>query len=628
MEVAKFKDRVLKSGSVCVFVALVSAISGPVNATWDPIGPMPGPAFNDFDGFATGSAAARIIYGASSTTSLDNGAWKLSPSGPPWTGWARQNDPQNYVTIAVQPSGSGNVAVAGVVGGGIRYTLDGGTSWTNSSGAATHENFIFSYSKTSPNIVFAGMRNAPGQLLKSLDGGASWTAITSGADSTPQVGAVAVDPNNANIVYAGVDNSGGAGGVWKSVNGGNSWARKTGYPFTDVGAIAIDPRDTGIIYAGSANSGKLQRSTDGGETWQEVTSTLTNAATSMFAITINPANSRVIYAGGIKLGASIPGFSSVIASSDCGKTWNYVDDTNLSFGALRLKFDGSSRVLAASFGGGVFAKDAIAASTAAADACPVSGANTPPTANAGPNQTVDEGASVTLNGSGSADSDGTIAANAYAWTQTDSTGITATLTGANTVNPTFTAPAVTGRTVLRFSLVVTDDDGANSDADTVNVTVNNVVTGGNNRPTANAGPDQTVNEGASVTLNGSGSADNDGTIAANAYAWRQTSGPSVGSLANSSTPGFTAPAVTATTVLTFSLVVTDDDAANSTADTVNVTVDNVGDDKVPSTAKADPISDFDDGGSSGGGGAFGQILLPLMMLFSIFGLLRSRKTRV
>jgi subtilisin family serine protease len=94
--------------------------------------------------------------------------------------------------------------------------------------------------------------------------------------------------------------------------------------------------------------------------------------------------------------------------------------------------------------------------------------------------------------------------------------------------------------------------------------------GGNKPPIANAGPDQTVASGSVVTLDGSGSSDPDGTITS--YAWTQTAGPSV-TLSDPSAvkPTFTAPTVSANTVLTFRLTVTDDDGATATAQ-VNVTV--------------------------------------------------------
>lgn len=94
--------------------------------------------------------------------------------------------------------------------------------------------------------------------------------------------------------------------------------------------------------------------------------------------------------------------------------------------------------------------------------------NAAPTANAGTDQTdIEPRTTVTLDGTGSTDSDGTIAA--YAWTQT--AGTTVTLSSATAAQPTFTAPLTLAGETLTFSLVVTDDDGATSSADTVNVTV-------------------------------------------------------------------------------------------------------------------------------------------------------------
>ncbi|GAC1630333.1 MAG: hypothetical protein NVS9B10_22630 [Nevskia sp.] len=91
----------------------------------------------------------------------------------------------------------------------------------------------------------------------------------------------------------------------------------------------------------------------------------------------------------------------------------------------------------------------------------------------------------------------------------------------------------------------------------------------NQAPTANAGPSQTVVAGASVSLPGSG-ADSDGTIVS--YAWAQTAGPTVTlNNAATATASFTAPAVTASTALTFRLTVTDNQGATGSS-TVTVTV--------------------------------------------------------
>jgi len=93
----------------------------------------------------------------------------------------------------------------------------------------------------------------------------------------------------------------------------------------------------------------------------------------------------------------------------------------------------------------------------------------------------------------------------------------------------------------------------------------------NQAPVADAGPDQTVAKLAGVVLDGSGSSDPDGTIAG--YAWSQTAGPAVVlNGADTVAPTFGAPDVAAPTDLVFQLIVTDNDGATSTPDSVTITV--------------------------------------------------------
>jgi hypothetical protein len=193
----------------------------------------------------------------------------------------------------------------------------------------------------------------------------------------------------------------------------------------------------------------------------------------------------------------------------------------------------------------------------------VSNVNQAPTADAGPDQTAGEGERVTLNGSNSSDADGTIAS--YAWTQTG--GVAVSLSNRLTARPTFTAPNVGPEGAsLAFQLTVTDNEGLqDTDSCIVNVSWVNLA------PTANAGPDRTVGEGAQVVLNGSGSSDPDDGIAS--YRWSQTAGtPVTLSSPTSPTPQFTAPPVgTSGLALTFELTVTDRGGLSDT-DTVIINV--------------------------------------------------------
>jgi hypothetical protein len=200
---------------------------------------------------------------------------------------------------------------------------------------------------------------------------------------------------------------------------------------------------------------------------------------------------------------------------------------------------------------------------------PSEGGGTPtnqePTADAGPDQTLQLAAgetsiAVTLDGSGSTDSDGSIAA--CTWTGTPDP--------ADTMSPTVPLGAGTHS----FTLVVTDDDGASSGPDRVQVTVNAAP---NQTPTAAAGPDQTLELAAGqttlvVTLDGSGSADSDGSIAA--YAWTGTPDP-----ADTARPILTLGAGS----YHFTLVVTDDDGESSAPDAVQVIVTE------PVAAACDPV---------------------------------------
>jgi hypothetical protein len=191
--------------------------------------------------------------------------------------------------------------------------------------------------------------------------------------------------------------------------------------------------------------------------------------------------------------------------------------------------------------------------------------NAAPTANAGSPQTVTANTPVTLNGTASNDPDGSIAA--YAWTQTAGTGVT--LLNAGTSQPSFVAPPGAATATLTFSLVVTDNLGGTSLAATVTITV--ITPPANVAPTASAGMPQTVTAGATVTLNGTASSDSDGVITG--YVWTQISGATVTLLnASSAQPGFVAPQVTSTSILTFRLVVIDDDGAASAPSTVAITV--------------------------------------------------------
>lgn len=186
--------------------------------------------------------------------------------------------------------------------------------------------------------------------------------------------------------------------------------------------------------------------------------------------------------------------------------------------------------------------------------------NHAPVSNAGPDQSVNEGASVLLDGSASSDPDGNTIT--YSWVAP--AGITLSSTTAS--KPGFTAPDVNADTPYKFSLTVNDGQ-INSSIDEVTITVKQV----NTIPVARAGSDQSVSEGTSFTLDGSGSSDPDGD--AITYKWTAPSGITLSSTTVAK-PSFTSPEVNTNTPFIFSLVV-NDGKANSAVDQVLITVNQV-----------------------------------------------------
>jgi hypothetical protein len=173
--------------------------------------------------------------------------------------------------------------------------------------------------------------------------------------------------------------------------------------------------------------------------------------------------------------------------------------------------------------------------------------NQPPSANAGTDLSVNEATMVTMNGAGSSDPDGF--ALSYEWSQTSGTSVA--LSNPYAAQPTFLAPSVApdGET-LAFQLTVTDSGGLQA-RDSCIVNVVRIA----QPPLAEAGPDQNVNQGVSVTLDGTGSTDPNGDLLA--YSWLQTSGaPVVLDNPGSAQPRFAANTGGASNNLVFRLTVT------------------------------------------------------------------------
>ena len=190
-------------------------------------------------------------------------------------------------------------------------------------------------------------------------------------------------------------------------------------------------------------------------------------------------------------------------------------------------------------------------------------ANNPPVADAGNAQTVLEGSAVTLNGTASdLDPEDSLA---YSWSH--SSALTITLDDQNAENPEFTAPNVASDTAVEFTLTVSD--GTATVTDTVTVTITDSA---NTAPSVDAGTDQQVAEGSTVTLNGT--ATDPDTEDSLEYTWSHSSALTITlDDQNAENPEFTAPNVASDTAVEFTLTVSDGTATVS--DKVIITVTDV-----------------------------------------------------
>lgn len=130
----------------------------------------------------------------------------------------------------------------------------------------------FAIDPISPAILYAG--TASGGLWKSMNNGLNWTPITDDQPSL-SIGAIAIHPNNTNIIYVGtgemvpenIPSAYFGRGILKSTNGGNSWSVLGGslFDLAEISRIVIHPSETETIFLSASNG--LWTSEDGGSTW-------------------------------------------------------------------------------------------------------------------------------------------------------------------------------------------------------------------------------------------------------------------------------------------------------------------------------------------------------------------------
>ncbi len=201
------------------------------------------------------------------------------------------------VTAVAGVSGQRDVYYFGATGGGVWKTTDGGASWFPIADSILGAGSIgaIEVAPSDPNVVYVGGGESPLRgnvspgdgMYRSTDAGRTWARI--GLTDAGQIAAIRVHPSNPDLVYAAVlghaFGPSAQRGVYRSDDGGRTW-RLLLSRGDSAGAIdiAMDHANPRILYAafwqavrrpwemvsGGAGSG-LFKSTDGGETWTELT---------------------------------------------------------------------------------------------------------------------------------------------------------------------------------------------------------------------------------------------------------------------------------------------------------------------------------------------------------------------
>lgn len=199
----------------------------------------------------------------------------------------------------------------------------GPTYWDDTSGWNPGVGRITSIAIDETNLDHIIVGSETGGVWKSMDGGSTWAVLTDNLANI-DVYSLAIDPSNSNTYYWGST----SGSIFKSINGGSIWSLHADLGGGTVNKILIAPGSSSKMYASVQGNG-LYKSTDGGTSWNSIISGSTNEG---YDIEFKPNNSNTVYASG----------DSFYISTDGGNNFSEVT------GSGGTQFDGGPKMIGVS----------------------------------------------------------------------------------------------------------------------------------------------------------------------------------------------------------------------------------------------------------------------------------------
>lgn len=225
--------------------------------------------------------------------------------------------PHSHVRALAAPPQQPSLLFAGTDQGCYR-SQDGGLSWkpirTFDEATEVWSLYICPHA---PDLLFAGTR--PARLYCSRNGGQMWRPLPVDLPVTTRVTAIAVDPEDTDTVYIGLE----VGGLLRSVDGGHRWESiNQGLTDPDIHSLCVSASSPPTLHVATASD--IFRSRDWGEHWQALRLKDRLPMTYIRTLTVAPDNHEVLYAGAGLAPSGEEG--ALYCSNDLGETWQRFEE--------------------------------------------------------------------------------------------------------------------------------------------------------------------------------------------------------------------------------------------------------------------------------------------------------------